>query len=220
MGEIARSRETDARVAAARGLEVVVSRGAVDELLRLLDDETAVVEHAAMDALVAMEKAPLKVGVRGALEKRLALTGQPNSSRARAARCLSRIAHPDSLGALAARLDDRSEDVRAACAEAVGHLKDGAPAVGPKLVDMLDDPDIEVRRQVIFALGRLRFREAAPPLIELLESEDQGMQSTALWALRAISGYPFPNSADRWKEWWKHESARVESSPSEDGDDR
>jgi HEAT repeat protein len=206
---LARSEDTDARVAVARGLETIAHKSAVDELVALLDDHAGAVIHATEDALVSLEHGKLKVGVRGTLERRLGSSTVPNASKVSAAHCLSRIADPDSARAFLVGLDEHDPDLRAACVEGIGHLPTAAPEAGPKLVELLEDPDLDVRRQTILALGRLRVLDACPPLIELLESEDRSLQSSALWALRAISGHAFPDSPDRWKEWWKREEARV-----------
>jgi hypothetical protein len=205
---VGQSEDVNARESAVRGLGTISHKNALDELLVLLDDPRSPVEHAAQDAIVALEGVKPRIGVRGALERRLSARESTPTSRLRATQCLSRIADPDSARCLLTNLDDRDPDVRAACVEALGRIKAAAAESGEKLLARLEDADLEVRKQAILALGRLRVREACPTLIGLLEDEDHALQSNALWALRAISGHSFPSSAERWQEWWKREVAR------------
>jgi len=68
------------------------------------------------------------------------------------------------------------------------------------------DPDRpETCRALLLALGELRDYEALPALIELLDSEDPGLQSNALWALRRITGLEFPGLSSRWASWYEAE---------------
>lgn len=65
-------------------------------------------------------------------------------------------------------------------------------------------------RALLLALGELRDYDSMPILIELLDSEDSGLASNALWALRRITDMNFPGNAARWETWYERELAWFE----------
>ncbi len=58
----------------------------------------------------------------------------------------------------------------------------GVPVIAP-LIDALQDPNVEVRRKVIWVLWRVGARQAVEPLIACLRDEDRKVRGYAAWAL-------------------------------------
>src|SRR5699024_644484 len=58
----------------------------------------------------------------------------------------------------------------------------------PALVERLDDPDPDVRRQFAHVLGKLRDPSAVPTLVRLLSDADPGVAAKAAQSLGAVGG--------------------------------
>jgi hypothetical protein len=69
----------------------------------------------------------------------------------------------------------------------------------------LADPDPAFRRQSAQALGQLMDPLAAGELIRLLEDDSEAVRSSALWALRNLSGLDLPADIGRWRLWFESE---------------
>jgi HEAT repeat protein len=79
----------------------------------------------------------------------------------------------DAAPALAALLKDAEGEFRGRVATALGAVGVGGPEVRPLLEGMLkDDPNPDNRTAAATALGRLKFRDAAPALREALQKDD------------------------------------------------
>jgi HEAT repeat protein len=204
------SPSVDARAAAAEGLGRVVHASTLEALWPIALDERAVAWRAAQEAYLSLDKADPKLGVRKFLEGKLDVR-EKLPTRTRAVMTLSQLSSPESERVLAKGLSDRETDIRSACAEALGRMPSSGQRTRDDLVRLLEDRELEVRRQAILAVGRLRERAAIPRLLEYLEDDDKGLAGNAHYALKRISGYSFPSSPERWKEWWKRESAREDS---------
>lgn len=73
------------------------------------------------------------------------------------------------------------------------------------LHSLLDPHRPELARTAALALATLGDEECVPLLVELLEAEDGGLRSNALWALRRICGQSFPATPALWKRWHEAE---------------
>jgi hypothetical protein len=211
--------DSDWRAVAARGLAKIPTPASVELLWKLACDERAAVYRSAQDGLIGFVKTAPKLEVRNLVERHLA-RGKTVDIRVRAAMTLGRIAAPESAQALRMAIRDREADVRAAAAAALGATGTQDTWIRGELLHLLDDSDAEVQKQTILALGKLKERQACARLIELIEDDDAGIRANAYVALRAISGYSFPSMPERWKEWWKRESERVEKDPPEEKEDK
>jgi HEAT repeat protein len=65
----------------------------------------------------------------------------------------------------------------------------------------LTDEDPAFRRQSAQALGQLQDPASAGELVRLLDDNDEGVRTTALWALRNLSGLDLPADPGRWRLW-------------------
>ena len=110
-----------------------------------------------------------------------------------------------------ARLKADSPVLRAAGAEALGFLR--AYSAEAALLDVLDDPAVEVRRQATMALAWCGGRPCVSPLLETLDDDDWSVRQAAHVSLTNLTGMEFPfNStagkssrdaqAKRWRDWW------------------
>jgi HEAT repeat protein len=83
---------------------------------------------------------------------------------------------------LTVALDDADPGTRVAAARAIGLAGDGTAL--PVLLDHLrQDPDVLAGDQIGWAIGRLDDRSAVSPLLDILRSEDEALQSRAAYAL-------------------------------------
>ena len=113
--------------------------------------------------------------------------------RRAAAEALVKIGTP-AVSPLIQALGDRSENVRAAAAWALGDL--GDPQAIPALIQALGDQSENVRWAAAWALGDLGDPQAVPPLIKALRDRSENVRCAAAWALGAI-GDPQAIPADR-----------------------
>lgn len=103
-------------------------------------------------------------------------------------------------------LDAEDPPSRAVAAEAIAEI--GYQAGWQNLADRLgDEPETEVRRAYVEAIGRLlqgsRNLEPVPILVSLLEDPIPSIRSAAADALAAISGENFGTDRYRWLEWYR-----------------
>jgi HEAT repeat protein len=110
-----------------------------------------------------------------------------------------------------ARLGADSPLVRAAGAEALGFLR-AYSAEGP-LIERLDDPAVEARRQAAMALAWCGGRLSVPRLLKSLDDEDWVVRQAAHVSLTNLTGMEFPftstasisvrrSQAKAWRDWW------------------
>lgn len=100
--------------------------------------------------------------------------------RTQAARALGRIQDPDTIDALATRVDDPDSGVREMIAFALGLMFERAAA--PHLLPLLTDADAGVRSEAVLALGRAGDRNHAEELLALLEDEDRTVRGNVALA--------------------------------------
>jgi len=109
------------------------------------------------------------------------------------------------------KLTADSSPVRAAGAEALGFLR-AYSAEGP-LIERLDDPAVEVRRQATMALAWCGGRLCVQPLLKALDDEDWVVRQAAHVSLTNLTGMEFPfastasiplrnSQAQAWRDWW------------------
>ena len=115
-------------------------------LLAARHDSCDLVVASATDALIALVPELLE---RVLLEL---FDGASPSDRGNAARGLARLGSEAARSRLIAGLQEPDRDVRLMAAQALGHAGDPAAVVGP-LIQALDDPDLQVRREAMLAPG-------------------------------------------------------------------
>lgn len=110
-----------------------------------------------------------------------------------------------------ADLHSASATVRAGAAESLGFLR--AYAAEEALIEQLDDPSPEVRREVAMALAWCGSRKAVGPLLEALDDRDWATRQAAHVSSTNLTGMEFPfdslasrnersEQADTWRQWW------------------
>jgi HEAT repeat protein len=167
------------KLAAADALALLRDPGA----LPLLIAELAVVdEHASprvADAIVRFGSAavPLLLDALG--------TSASTAARVWTARVLGRIADPTATDALVARLSDRSDGLRVAAAEALGHLGDRR-ALQAVIQATLRDPAPQVRAHAAAAASKIAGADAVDVLVAALADPDYGTRLRALEAFEHI----------------------------------
>jgi HEAT repeat protein len=98
------------------------------------------------------------------------LSDSEESLRLQAARALGILRARDTAPALVGAL--RQDTSNAVKFEAIRALrKIGDPSVGSELINYLRYGEAKVRNEAVYALGRLRYREAGPELMRLFEQE-------------------------------------------------
>lgn len=106
-----------------------------------------------------------------------------------AARCLSRIADTSATLALIPKLNHDLYGVRSEVATALGKIADRR-AVDPLIERLFDEPDSDVRKSCVVALGAIGDTAAAPILVYSLGDPFFGVRQTALIALTKLSPHP------------------------------
>jgi HEAT repeat protein len=82
--------------------------------------------------------------------------------------------------------DSGEEDWLASSLVAMGHSDDDQ--WHPLIVNNLDHDDVKVRLMATQAAGKLAIPDSVPPLLHLLEDEDDEIQMAAVWSLSEIGG--------------------------------
>ena len=116
-----------------------------------------------------------------------ALSHETESARRYAAFALGELRDAEAAGALAAKIQDESENVRRTVVESLGIVGDAGVAV-PALIEALGDEDSQVRFTTAAALTRLgaAAEEAVPALVNALKDEDRYVRANSVDALRQI----------------------------------
>jgi len=104
---------------------------------------------------------------------------------------------------LVALMDHSDRRIRHAAVRKLGeHL---VPESGAGLIRALRDEDTTVAEEACRVLGALRSQEAVPPLMDALLRDNDALRSTAVSALRTITGQTW-STYDEWSHWWKQAS--------------
>ncbi|MFN0249127.1 MAG: HEAT repeat domain-containing protein [Kofleriaceae bacterium] len=77
----------------------------------------------------------------------------------------------------------------------------------------LDQPNANLRQLTLQALGELRDRPTMTLCIDLLESEDIGARSIALWSLRRASGVELEGKKSTWMRWFAEQERTLALAP-------
>lgn len=94
----------------------------------------------------------------------------------------------------------------------IGRVSLALPGTAPadlaaRIGGYLDDPDAELVREAVQALGRLDAHDALPTLVGMLGDERAAVGEATLWALRSMTGLKLGANAARWRTWLEDESA-------------
>ena len=109
-----------------------------------------------------------------------------------------------------ARLLGQDRELDALLLPQIGRLaEEAAPGsawhVGFAVRGFLLDSRSGMRREAALTLGKLEDADSTGELIGLLEDENDGVQKSALWALRAIAGQDLGQDPRRWRDWYLQE---------------
>lgn len=206
------SADARTRRAAAEGLGEDGSGAAIAALTRAVHDEDRNVRRAVLDSLLSVRRPDAIDGLIAILEderedhRRDALGGlvdiynreAPAGRRERAMDWLLRreqafvldplrLVEPRVLEALAGKLQDEDEDIRELGAEALGALR-AASQVGALAGAAREDPEDDVRREAVRALGAVGTDEAGERLLTLLD--DAKLRAEVLRALGRFAYAP------------------------------
>lgn len=207
-----------------RGQECVP---AVDELLKLTGNKSAVVQRTALEVLAsytkassfqpwidgladnkdAAQKAMLirvfgSAKLAGAKDAVVAAAVDPKASsqiRYEAVRALTAFGDKGASKVLQPMIADADPLVRMAVADAVAKLE--LDELGPGIVPLLKDTEWQVQAAAVSACGAVRPQAAVQPLIDLLRQKGR-LQTECAEALFRVTGFEFGLDADRWQEQW------------------
>jgi HEAT repeat protein len=109
-------------------------------------------------------------------------------------------------------LNDPDARVKKCAVRALGEINKRAEDIVDNLTPLLRSEDDDLVKQVCITLGKIKDPACVPDLIETLKMKEENgaVISTAVWALRKISGLGFPPNPDRWERWWISESRKFE----------
>ncbi|HXG62072.1 MAG TPA: HEAT repeat domain-containing protein [Planctomycetota bacterium] len=141
------------------------------------------------------------------------LAGHPNPNVRRVvARALGEGRDPAGLSLLARMLAGDAEwAVRAGAAQGLGRMAPARAAAGRILVERLrEERDRTVRLAILEALGELRYEEAIPDLMAMLDVPSVEVSTAAMAALYRITGEKFVRRED-WSRWYAEQYPRWKS---------
>ena len=153
------------RKQAAEVLGELGDKSAVPYLIKATKDESPEVRCASCEALG-------KLGDRGAIEPlKEVLKDESPEVRCAAAEALGFLKNNTGLSILIQAIQDNTISYHRRCgvAKALGILEE--PGAVPTLVSVLDDKNPILRREVIYALGKIKDKRAVEPLLERLKDE-------------------------------------------------
>ncbi|HEX7899117.1 MAG TPA: HEAT repeat domain-containing protein [Planctomycetota bacterium] len=183
-----------AREAAIQGLAKKGTPAAVAGIIKCLADVSGPIWNVAADELIKLAKTG-GVNVE-------AIVAEMNATPYKGAftQTLGKIGGDVALQALQALLREGTTADKVAALQGLMSFK--RPEDGPAALEMLDNEDAQVRRQVCLFLGTVRYGPSVRGLIDTLADEDPGVGDNALWALRKISGQVNDKDPESWKDWW------------------
>ncbi len=167
----------DVRYSIADALGEMADAGAVDVLIRTLNDGDTRLAGKAAGALRKIGGKRAEQAVASAIRRWSATIADENERLAQkiyATRKLGWSQGPLALAALAEALKSKDRNVRSSAAGALGRFTD--PAIIAPLISVMDDPWLPV-------------------------------EHSAILALRNITGEKFYMDADRWLDWWKRKQS-------------
>lgn len=174
--------DPDAREEAARALGTWWTDRSLDPLLRLWDDPDAIVRTAAV-AVAGWQEVPREMLAR-VTPHLIALLGHDEMAvRYGAADVLSKVDRTEDKAPLFEMLTDDSAAVRAAAVRAIG--KRTLSVNLPRVAALLEDPDPEVRVQVIYAVAN-HHELITDALEKLLDDPDRGVRFAVTFMLPKI----------------------------------
>jgi HEAT repeat protein len=181
LAAVLNSENQDGRSRAAIALGRTHDQGAIQPLVRALNDADTTVRRAAASALSELA-AQEDVHAETAVEPLIgALQDADAQVRERAATALWRIRDIRAVEPLIKALQDSRPDVRAAAAGALGGIQDRR-AVDP-LIKALQDSTEEVRLRASIALGQIRDVRGVVPLIAVLKDGQADVRAAVATAL-------------------------------------
>jgi HEAT repeat protein len=92
-------------------------------------------------------------------------------------------------------------ELRTLALTALGKTND--KAFVDKLAEALNDPVWSTRLAALEALERIHTREVIGPIIERLSKEEGRLQHEFIDVLWRMTGQPFDDNAEAWRNWWK-----------------
>jgi HEAT repeat protein len=187
-----KSSKCQTRAEAAARLGASGQKKAVPALIRKLNDESAPVRVAVINALAMLRHAASAEPLSTSLASLSQRSKGPKKGEEQFSQSVEYEALARSLGALGAvvvppllrLLNSEERETRRWAAHALGLARDSR-AVEP-LIKRLADPRSDVRRAAAFALGEIGDRQALDPLIKALANRDHETRRAAAVALGAI----------------------------------
>lgn len=176
--------DAEVRAAAASALGASQSPEAVLPLLGHLDDSVPEVREAVATALGALGDARAVLPLIGKIE-------DPRPPvRIAVARALGALRDARSTSALLLSLRDSDRGVVIAVVRALGALGEGA-AVAPFAALLANSPEVEARRTILLALGRIGSAEAGQVLVRELGADEAGREREPVLAALALQPRAF-----------------------------
>lgn len=202
---------------------------AVQALVECFDDPDFAVRQTAVEVIGNYRSAECSQFL---IDEIVANKHEPNAARkATAVETLARMGHALAAVPIADLLADKDDELRRACARALGALraKEAAPkllklladrdptvriaaldALGPiaepstnaAILDCLKDDRWQVKAAAIGALAAVRQKESVQPLIELLRAETGRLREDVQRALLSLTTFDLGTDADRWQTAW------------------
>ncbi len=104
------------------------------------------------------------------------------------------------------RSSDSCSDVAAAQINKIGRSRDeNVNAALAEELRLAIETDPSRLQTICVGLGRLGDLDSVGTLIELMDDEAEVVRTSAHWALREITGLPFPADQRRWQHWMRSE---------------
>lgn len=185
------------RTAAVIGLSKTTSPRRIPILMKALDDPDPSVWKAALDTVLAATR---EEGDKRDLIDTLSARIRTSGNKVPLATGLARMGGRDAHDALWDLVEDADESTRQIGLHALGVL--ASPDDGPRVVALLRDPSITIRKAACLTIAKLKYTRATATLVDLLDDENEALQKNARYALSQVTGQGVPDKTEAWKAWW------------------
>lgn len=187
------------RIAAVLGLSKTTSPRRLPILMKAIDDPDPSVWKAALESVLAATK---EDGDKRDLCDAFSARIKSSGNKLPLALGLARMGGRDAHDALWDLIDQTDENIRQVGLHAVGVM--ASPDDGPRVLALLRDPSLTIRKAACLTIGKLKHAAAASTLVGLLDDTDAGLQKNARWALGQATGQGVADTTEAWKLWWEN----------------
>ena len=188
----------EVREAAITGLSKAGSPRRIPVVMKAMEDTSPSVWRIATETLLEASK---QDDHGRALVDLIAARVQNSPNATAFAIALSRIGGTQAHQVLWDMVNSPDETIRLSGLHGIGLLLD--PEDGARMLNLLRDSSMMVRKSSCLNLGKMKYRPATATLVGLLRDDDPGFSKNVRWSLTEITGQLVSDKNEAWTEWWE-----------------